>query len=270
MKQTKHSMAIVILAVAVGCTVQNDSSPTPPQTAEVLQVYTTADTSPLSVIITQREDDAENPIRLTYENNNHENLLNQLENHDTGYFLSHHLPNNTQDYWSAPIVQDAIAILVHRDNAVRDLTSEQLQRVYRGFITNWSELGGNDAEIIVYSREDNTGIRLEFERLVMGNQRTTPTAQILPSSTAIIEQIMINRNAIGYIPMSFLTTETQVLTIDTVPASVDTIIDNTYPLRLNIYAIGLLPPSKIYQNLFTWLQNLDSTALLGRYAQLPH
>ena len=269
MKQTKQTMAMIILAVTVGCTSQNVTITPPPPTAEVLHVYSTSDTSPLATIITENNQDTNNDLVLLTHNNTQQNLLSQLNNQEVNYFLTHHLLINTPDYWSVPLVQDGIAILRHQDNVVTNLSVEQLRRIYRGFITNWSELGGDDAEIILYSREEDASIRLEFEQLVMGQQQTSPNARLLSSSRAIIEQLNDDKNAIAYIPISLLGADTYTITIDDILPSVITIADNSYSLRLNIYAIGLQAPNSEYSRLFAWIQNLDSDALGNRYAPLP-
>lgn len=269
MKTTKMSLAIVILAITVGCTNQNTSTVPPSPTTEVLQVYTTLDTSYLATLITQSNYDATNVTPLNTTTRNHQTLINQLDNHEINYFISHHVPADNQDYWSVPLLQDGIAIITHKENTVSDLSSTQLRRIYRGFITNWAELGGDDAEIIVYSREDGAGIRLEFERLVMGQQQTTPNSQILSSTSSIIEQLMNEQYSIAYIPASLLDSQINALSIDTISPSIETISDNSYPFRLNIYAIGLQAPTSPYQQLFSWIQNLEADALLGHYAPLP-
>lgn len=268
MKRTKWSLAIVILAITVGCTTQSIPIEPPPATTEVLQVYTTTDTSNVATLITQNYFNIAN-IRLSTRVRNHQILLNQLNNHEIDYFISHHAPSDSQAYWSAPLLQDGIAIITHKENIIDNISNTQLRRIYRGFITNWAELGGDDADIIVYSREDGAGIRLEFDRMVMGQQQTTPNAQILSSTVSIIEQVKNEPNAIAYIPMSLITTGINVLSIDTVVPSINTISDNSYPLRLNIYVIGLQAPTNSSQELFSWIQNLGEDALQAQYAPLP-
>ncbi len=269
MKKTKRSLAIVILAITVGCTNQNTSTLPPSPTTEVLQVYTTSDTSYLATLVSQNNDDITDITLLNTRNRNHQTLLNQLNNREIDYFISHHVPTDNQDYWSAPLLQDGIAIITHQENTITDISSTQLRRIYRGFITNWAELGGDDAKIIVYSREDGAGIRLEFDRLVMGQQQTTPNAQILSSTTSIIEQITNEQYGIAYIPMSLIDTSINVLSIDIIAPSIQTISDNSYPMRLNIYAIGLQAPTSSYLQLFSWIQNLEDDTLLGHYIPLP-
>lgn len=268
MKNTKMSLAMVILAITVGCTNQNISTTPPSPTTEVLQVYTTSDTSYLATFITQNKDDAPDTTTLNTTNRNHQSLLNQLNNGELNYFISHHVSGDSQDYWSAPLLQDGIAIITHKENSVSNLSSTQLRRIYRGFVTNWAELGGDDTEIIVYSREDGAGIRLEFERLVMGQQQTTPNAQILSSTSSIIEQIISDQYGIAYIPASLLGVNVNTLSIDEITPSIETISDNTYPFRLTIYAIGLQAPSSAYQQVFSWIQNLETDDLFGRYSPL--
>lgn len=265
-KKSKQAIAILILAVTTSCTSQGNLSTPPPLTAEVLWVHSTTDASHLTTIITENYED---DIVLDHSNGNDISLLNQVTTGEIDYFFTHHLPTNAQNYWSAPLAQDGIAILRHQDNTITELSIEQLRRIYRGFITNWSELGGDDAEIVLYSRQETASIRLEFEQIVMGQQQTSPNARVLTSSNAILEQINQDRHSIAYIPISLLEINTQTIAINSVSPSATTLSDDTYPLRLNIYVIGLQAPESSYARLFAWIQNLDRTILDNHYAPLP-
>ena len=102
------------------------------------------------------------------------------------------------------IARDAIAVIVHPDNPVNQLTIEQLSAIYTGKINNWSELGGEDRPIVRLSRETNSGTHVFFlEKVVrMGDakDKTIFAADtcLLPSSEGIISEVRENPNAIGY------------------------------------------------------------------------
>lgn len=269
MKQAKRAITMVVFAVTVGCTSQLVPATPPPPRAEVLPVYHTSDTSLLVRTITSDAYAEEHHVSFEIQAGNHGTLLNQLANHQIDYFISHHNPlTSGQERWSAPLVQDGIAIIVHPENPISNITIGQLQGIYRGFITNWSEIGGQNQDIILYSREAGAGLRLEFERLVMGQQQTSPNARVLSSSNLIIEQITSDTGGIGYIPISVISGEIKPLAIDTILPSLTTIADNRYALRSTVYVIGQEEPTGNYRQLFIWIQNTAQNGLSGIYAPL--
>ena len=129
--------------------------------------------------------------------------------------MSSHLTSDQgQSLWAAPIAQDGLAIIVNADNPVANLTTEQIRRIYRGFTTTWQDVGGPDAPIVLFSREEGSGTRAEFERLVMGQQRVSPNARVLPSSTAMMASVAAESMAVGYVPFSQVNAEVRVLAVD--------------------------------------------------------
>jgi phosphate transport system substrate-binding protein len=96
------------------------------------------------------------------------------------------------------VALDAIAIYVQRDNPLQSLTLEQLKSIFRGQVTRWSELGGPDRPIILYSRENNSGTYAYFKEHVLEDEDFATTAQTLPGTAAVINAVSRDRNGIGY------------------------------------------------------------------------
>jgi phosphate transport system substrate-binding protein len=96
------------------------------------------------------------------------------------------------------VALDALAIYVHQDNPVASLTMEQLARVYRGQVTRWSEVGGPDRPIVLYSRENNSGTYAYFKEHVLDGADFAVTAQTLPGTAAVINAVTRDPNGIGY------------------------------------------------------------------------
>ena len=270
MKQAKRAITMVVFAVTVGCTNQLLTPTSPPVTAEVLSVYHTSDTQRLMSSIANEAPIENQDIRLEHHNGNHQQLLHLLNDNQINYFVSHHNPLiSGEERWSAPLVQDGIALIVHPSNTIDNISIEQLQRIYRGFITDWSEIGGEDSNIVIYSRESGASLRLEFERLVMGQQQTSPNARVLSSSQLMLEQIENDPDGIGYIPISVLTENTKSLAIDTISPSIANLENNSYPLRSTIYVIGREEASDGYRQFFVRIQNMLPDDLRPYYVPLP-
>lgn len=97
------------------------------------------------------------------------------------------------------IALDGIALIVHPDNPVTDLTTQQLSDIYLGKITNWSEVGGEDLEISVVARESGSGTRGAFEELLGIKDKMVDNATQFNGTGAIKAEVAQNKHAIGYI-----------------------------------------------------------------------
>jgi phosphate transport system substrate-binding protein len=97
-----------------------------------------------------------------------------------------------------PIARDGLAIYVHANNPVQELTLQQINDIYTGKITNWKNVGGKDAPIILYSRENSSGTYVYFKDNVLKGQDFSPRAQTLQGTAAVVNAISKDPNGIGY------------------------------------------------------------------------
>ncbi len=128
------------------------------------------------------------------------------------------------------LAYDGIAVIVNPANGVENLTMEQILGVYTGEITNWSELGGEDATIAVVSREDGSGTRGAFEELVGFEDALTASAIIKDGNGNVQATVAGNPLAIGYVSFTYLDDTVKGLSVEGVLPSVDAVLDNTYPI----------------------------------------
>ena len=96
------------------------------------------------------------------------------------------------------VALDALAVYVQADNPIQSLTIPQLNRIFRGQVANWSEVGGPDREIVLYSRENNSGTYAYFKEHVLDDLDFAATAQTLPGTAAVINAISRDPGGIGY------------------------------------------------------------------------
>lgn len=146
------------------------------------------------------------------------------------------------------VAVDALAIIVHLDNPVDELTIDQLSDMFAGRITNWKEVGGLDAPIVLVSRETNSGTHVYFLEEVVrkGDKEDTsifaPQTLLMPSSVGITSEVRRNQNAIGYDGLGYVDPNHEKLVgiaksdagPYTVP-SVETAAAGDYPLSRNLY-----------------------------------
>lgn len=130
---------------------------------------------------------------------------------------------------------DAIVPIVHPQNPVSNLTLKELQDIYKGIITNWKEVGGPDAKIVIVSRDSSSGTFESWEELVMKKERITPAALIQASNGVVVQTVFGNKNAIGYIGLGYLDQSTKALSVDGITASAKTATSRQWPISRELY-----------------------------------
>ncbi|SEO42987.1 phosphate ABC transporter substrate-binding protein, PhoT family (TC 3.A.1.7.1) [Amphibacillus marinus] len=126
------------------------------------------------------------------------------------------------------IAIDGIAIIVHPDNPVADLSIEQIQAIFSGGIVNWSEVGGDDEDIVVVSREEGSGTRGAFEDIVMGEEELVATAIIQNSGGSLRESVAADPNGIGYVSLGGLNDTVKGLQVDSVDPTAENVLAGDY------------------------------------------
>jgi phosphate transport system substrate-binding protein len=99
----------------------------------------------------------------------------------------------------------------------------------------------------------------------MGARQTTQSAQVAPSSAAMVEGISKTKGAIGYVSMSYLDDRVQALTIDDAAPTLDNVYANIYPLRSTIYVMGMEEPEGDYRSFIYWIQSPEGQAVVAKH-----
>lgn len=128
------------------------------------------------------------------------------------------------------IALDGVAVVVNPENTVTDLTTEQIAQIFTGEITNWSELGGADAEIAVFGRENGSGTRSAFEEIV-GVEDACVYTNEYSSTGDVIGNVASNPNAIGYASLSAVDETVTAVQVNGVAPSEATVLDGTYEIQ---------------------------------------
>ena len=128
------------------------------------------------------------------------------------------------------LAYDGIAVVVSPENPVSDLTIEQIADIYTGKITNWKDVGGNDAEIVLIGREAGSGTRDGFESIT-GTEEACQYRQELTSTGDVIATVSQNPNAIGYASLSAVKDTVKALSVGGVAPSEDTVKDGSYVIQ---------------------------------------
>lgn len=142
------------------------------------------------------------------------------------------------------VALDCIVPVVNPDNPVSKLTKEQLFGIYTGKLTNWKDVGGEDAKIVVISRDTSSGTYDCWKSKIMKKDgkkhRVFPGALLQASNGAVAQAVSKNKKAIGYVGLAYLNKELKGVTVNDVVASIATAKDGSYPISrgLNLYTPG--------------------------------
>lgn len=129
------------------------------------------------------------------------------------------------------IARDGIAIVAHPDVNVSDLTVEQVRDIFSGKVTNWKDLGGDDQNILVVSREEGSGTRGAFEEMVMGEDALIAgTAILQPSNGSIRTTVSTTPYSIGYLSFGYMDETVKAISIGGVAPTEPNAADGSYPI----------------------------------------
>ena len=142
---------------------------------------------------------------------------------------------------------DGLAVVVNPKNPVSKLTIEQLAQIFTGKVTNWKELGGNDAKIVILSREVNSGTHVYFKEHVLrkgdpnSKEEFAPSALLLSSSQAIADEIAQNTGAIGYYGMGYISSKQKPIMVakddksEYESPTIENVVSGKYPISRPLY-----------------------------------
>jgi phosphate transport system substrate-binding protein len=179
------------------------------------------------------------------------------------------------------VARDAIAVIVNPANPVNELTIEQISRIYKGEITNWQQLGGEDRPIVMLSRETNSGTHVYFLDTVIrkGDSEDksifSASTLLLPSSEGIIAEVRDNPNAIGYDGLGYVIPEVKTIAIAKVEgepyvqASVATVSDGTYPIARDLYMYFYDEPQGIEKDYLDWILSAEAQEIVSDLGFVP-
>ena len=179
------------------------------------------------------------------------------------------------------IARDAIAVIVHPENPVSQLTLKQISDIYSGKIKNWSEVGGEDRPVVRLSRETNSGTHVYFLETVLrlgdSEDKTlfSMDTLLLPSSEGIIAEVRQNPNAIGYDGLGYVPDDLKMIAIAEedggayVLPSIATVNDKTYPIARDLYMYTDGQPTGIVKEYLDWILDTEAQEIVAELGFVP-
>ena len=168
------------------------------------------------------------------------------------------------------IALDGIAIIVNNANPVQDLTIDQIAKIATGEVTNWKNVGGEDAPIVLIGREAGSGTRDGFESIV-GVTDKCQYAQELTSTGAVITGVAANNGAIGYASLSALKDTVKAVTVEGVACTEETVLDGTYKIQrpFNFVTNDSVTPSDAVQSFIDFATSAEAADLIRAAGAVP-
>ena len=168
------------------------------------------------------------------------------------------------------LAYDGIAMIVHPENPVSDLTLEQIAAIYTGEITNWNEVGGNDGEIVLIGREAGSGTRDGFESIT-GTEDACKYRQELTSTGDVITTVAGNPNAIGYASMASVNNSVKAISVGGVAPSEATIKDGSYAVQRPFVLVTKTDAelSETAKKFFDYITSADANEIITSAGVVP-
>ena len=185
------------------------------------------------------------------------------------------------DAYEIKVALDGLAVVVNPNNPVSQLTIDELADIYTGKIKNWKDVGGNDAKIVLLSREVNSGTHVYFKEHVLhkgnakGTEEFSPEALLLSSSQAIADEIAQNTSAIGYYGMGYISPKQKPIHIAKdklspyISPTIESVVNGSYPISrpLLMYTRGI--PQGNVKKIIDFILSPEGQAIVKKLDFVP-
>jgi phosphate transport system substrate-binding protein len=160
------------------------------------------------------------------------------------------------------LARDGIAIITHPSNTVTGLTKEQVQDIFSGKITKWSQVGGENKDIYVVAREEGSGTRAAFEEMVMGEELIKSDAILQPSNGAVRTAVSSTQQSIGFVSFGYVDSSVKSMAVDGVAGTVENAKNGTYPIVRPLYFLTKEQPTGLVKDFIDFCLGPDGQEIV--------
>lgn len=187
---------------------------------------------------------------------------------NTGRALS---PEEIKKYGleSFPFALDGVATIVNPKNAVSDLSAQQIRDIFAGKITNWKEVGGKDAAIHLFSRDEASGTREVFWKKLLDKGPVAVSANIVPSNGAMKVAVAEDPDAIGYVSIGHVDESVKAVSLGGVAATQENAKNGSYPVVRKLYMNTKGKPSKLVQTFIDYILSPEGAQIIKQHGYIP-
>jgi phosphate transport system substrate-binding protein len=164
---------------------------------------------------------------------------------------------------------DGVAPIVHPGNPVSGLTAQQVRDVFAGRITRWNQVGGSDAAIHVYGREEASGTHEVFWKKLLNKETIIGSANIIQSNGAMKVAVSQDAEAIGYMSIGHIDQSVKALAVDGVTPSQETAIDGTYPAVRHLFMNTKGEPKPLARAFINYILSEEGTGIVRAAGYIP-
>jgi phosphate transport system substrate-binding protein len=179
-----------------------------------------------------------------------------------------------EDVAEIVVAYDALAVVAHPSNPVKQLTRQQLEDIFRGKITNWKQVGGDDRKIVVYSRETSSGTYEFFKESVLKNKNYMANSLSMPATGAIIQSVSQTKGAIGYVGLAYVSPRVKTLSVSYdgkhyAAPTVENATDKTYTIVRPLYYYYNVKKKAEIDPLIQYILSPDGQDIIKKSGYIP-
>ena len=232
-------VAVLLVAALTGCGTTNTD--TPKDNGQVSGTVSTDGSTSMEKVIgflSEAYMEENSAVKVTYNPTGSGSGIKAVQagSCDIGLASRDLKPEEATDLKGTVVAIDGIAMIVNKENPVKDLTIEQIAALYKGEITNWSEVGGADAPVVLIGREAASGTRDGFESIT-DTEDACKYNQELTSTGDVVQTVSSNPNAIGYASLASVKDTVKLISVEGVTPSTKTIQDGSYKIQRNFVMV---------------------------------
>lgn len=175
---------------------------------------------------------------------------------------SRRLTVGEKELLGTPIAYDAIAVIVNPQNPLNDLSTEQIRGIFSGKLRKWKEVGGRDHSLTMVTREEGSGTREAFQKMVMGKREISLGGLVQDSNGAIRQVVADDPNAIGYISLGLVDKSVKALKIDGIQPNLENIMKSRYQIIRPFLFVFRAPPQGLARDFLNFILSTEGQKLL--------
>lgn len=172
------------------------------------------------------------------------------------------------------VARDGLSVYVNTSNPLTEISLDQLKQIFTGKVTNWKDIGGPDAKIIVYSRENSSGTYVFFKEHVLGGADFSPRAQTMPGTGVVVNAVAKEKNGIGYGGAAYakgikILNVKKDASAPAIAPSLETVRAGTYALARPLFFYVRNTPTGSIKGFIDWVQSSAGQELASKVGYYP-
>lgn len=168
-----------------------------------------------------------------------------------------------------PFALDGVAVIVHPENPIKGLSSQQVKDIFSGSVTNWKAVAGKEAPIHLFTRDEASGTREVFWEKLLGKGSISASANVVASNGAMKVAVSQDRDAIGYAGIGHVDRSVHGVVLNGIAPSQENAMNGTYPVVRKLYMNTKGEPSKLVKTFIEYILGPDGRQLCTKHGYLP-